>query len=42
MNVNNLKPVPVDLKKLNNVIEKEVLKKSKYTDKQSLDVKNIC
>ena len=40
LDVGKLKPVPNDLKKLSDAVNKEVLKKSKYNrDKQDLDEK---
>ena len=37
LDVGKIKPIPVELKKLSNVVEKNVLKNSKYnTDKQNL------
>ena len=32
LDVDKLKPVPVDLKKLSEVVEKEVVKKTKYNE----------
>ena len=40
LDVDKLKPVPIDLKKLSDAVDKKILKKSEYnTDNKGLDTK---